>query len=293
MEYLSLQDNVDQERRTKIASALQQYRETVSQHNITLIRAFVRAVEAQSVPDNWSENKSQTMRMRECDRRLRINFPGSVSLQQLLDDDDVIAELVRSNYLDGVSPYPINPEQREELFAKIRTRVREIVDVAEFPPADLAYLCTLVSGITGPGISYHHDAQQFDFISPIEHAQMLEEMVSVVVPIPEDDSGRPPQPEDFGVTYNQLTGIWEEWEIAVASKIGGGPRWGGSYALYCRRQEASDEPFKWRYGVHDEDWRSEVYDSVEEFLGFYAHFKEQTEQEILRGMGPVTGTRIR
>jgi hypothetical protein len=35
--------------------------------------------------------------------------------------------------------------------------------------------------------------------------------------------------------HNQLTWLWEEWEIAIAFKIGGGPRgWGGSYALYCK-----------------------------------------------------------
>jgi hypothetical protein len=38
--------------------------------------------------------------------------------------------------------------------------------------------------------------------------------------------------------------------------------------------------WKWRYGVHDEDWCSDVYDIVEEFLGFYAHFKEQTEEGV-------------
>jgi len=197
--------------------------------------------------------------------------------------------------LDGVTHSPINLKQREEYFAAIRTRIPENVELAEFPPPDLAYLCTLVSGITGPGISYHHDAQQFAFISPIENEQQLEEMVeAVVVPIRDDGSGRPPEPSDFGVTYNQLTDIWTDWEIAVSFKIGGGPRWGGSYALYCRREEEDhDEPLKWRYGVHDEDWQSDVYDSVEEFLGFYAHFKEQTEQEVTRDIRSLTGIRTR
>ncbi|KUJ15118.1 uncharacterized protein LY89DRAFT_685938 [Mollisia scopiformis] len=285
MENLSLQDNVDQERRTRIESALQQYRETVSQHNVTLIRAYVRAVAAQPVPGNWSEDTAQTMRMRECSRALRIQFPESVSPQQLLDDDNVIAELVRTKYLEGVSSYPVNLEQREEYFAKVGTRVREIIDVAEFPPADLAYLCTLVSGITGPGLSYHHDAQVFDFISPIKHAQMVDEMAqAVIVPIRYDYSGSADQ------TTDQLTFVWEEWNIAVAFQIGSGPQTGGSFALYCRRVEANDEPFKWRYGIHVDHWGSEVYDSVEEFLGFYGHFKEQTEQDIVRDMRPVTGS---
>jgi hypothetical protein len=70
------------------------------------------------------------------------------------------------------------------------------------------------------------------------------------MPIRNKDSGRPCQPTDFSVTYNQLTGIGEDWEIVVAFDIGGGPRRGGSYALYCRREKAKDEPFEWKV------WRS-------------------------------------
>jgi hypothetical protein len=53
---------------------------------------------------------------------------------------------------------------------EIRTPIPKTVVLAEFLLADLAYLCTLVGGIMGPGILYHHDAQQFAFISPTEHA---------------------------------------------------------------------------------------------------------------------------
>jgi hypothetical protein len=282
---------MDEERRTQIASALQQYRETVSQHNIFLIRAVVQAVEALPVPPKCSESQAQQLRMRECSRLLGGAIPESATSPPHLVDDDVLAEVIRRHHLDGVAYSPVNLEQREEYFAAIRTRIPENVELNDFPPPDLACLCTLVSGITGPGISYHHDAQQFAFISPIESRQQLEEMVeAVVVPIRNDGPGRPPQPSDFGVTYNQLTDIWADWEIVVAFKIGGGPRWGGSYALYCRcEEEDHDEPLKWRYGVHDEDWQSDIYDSVEEFLGFHAHFKEQTVQEVTRGMRSLTG----
>jgi hypothetical protein len=281
---------MDEDRRTQIASALQQYRETVSQHNIFLIRAVVQAIEALPVPPKCSESQAQQLRMRECSRLLGGAIPESTTSPPHLVDDDVLAEVIRRHHLDGVAYSPVNLEQREEYFAAIRTRIPENVELTDFPPPDLAYLCTLVSGITGPGISYHHDAQQFAFISPIESRKQLEEMgEAVVVPIRNDGSGRPTQPSDFGVTYNQLTDIWADWEIAVAFKIGGGPRWGGSYALYCRREEDHDEPLKWRYSVHDEDWQSDVYDSVEGFLGFYAHFKEQTVQEVTRGMRSLIG----
>ncbi|CZR50145.1 uncharacterized protein PAC_00017 [Phialocephala subalpina] len=285
---------MDQERQTKVASALQQYRETVSQHNIMLIRAVVRGVETQPVPPSWSEKDAQQLRMQEFCRVLQVNIPESVTARQILHDDDVLAELIQRYDLDGVvAPNPDNLEQREEFFANIRKHIPETVDLAEFPPADLAYLCTLVSGITGPGISYHRYSQQFDFISPIKDAQQLEKTLEgVVVPIRSDYSVWPLPPSEPGVTYNQLTDIWEDWEIAVVFNLGRGPRVGGGYALYCRREAANDEAFKWRYGVQDEEWYSDVYDSIEEFLGFYAHFNEQTEQEIAGDIRPLIRGRV-
>ena len=78
--------------------------------------------------------------------------------------------------------------------------------------------------------------------------------------------------------HNQLTWLWEEQEIAIAFKIGGGPcGWGGSYALYCKNGR---EQWKQRYGVHDEEWYSDVYENVEGFFGFYVHFNKQTEEEL-------------
>lgn len=288
---------MNQERRTKIAAALQQYRDTVSQHNMNLIRAVVKAMKTKPIPPNWSENDAELPRQRELCRLLRTKLPESVmKLQDLVDDDDVLASLIQHNYLDGISPSPIKQEQRDEWFATIRTRMPENVELDEFPPADLAYLCTLVNGITGPGLSYFRDAEQYTFISPIyKDAKELEKRLSgVVVPIrgvEDDEPYRPPHPLDSGVKYNQLTDIWTEWEIAVSFHIGSdGPGAGGSYALYCRPEKDHDEPFKWRYGTHDEEWASDVYDSVEEFLGFYAHFKEQTEQEIIKAIRPLVGS---
>ncbi|KAF8866262.1 hypothetical protein BDZ45DRAFT_735544 [Acephala macrosclerotiorum] len=233
---------MDEERRTKIATALQQYRET-------------------------SASLAQTLRMQELHRQIYV--PKSVTSPQDLLQDDVLADLIRRAGLDGVFDYLVNLKLREEYFAAIWTRIPENVEVAEFPPADLEYLCTLVSGITGPGLPYHREMKQFDFVFPIEDNQLEDMVENVTVPIRYVEEGG----------SNELTFIWEDWEIAVAFKVGGGPRsWGGSYALYCRHEE--NEQWKWRYGVHDEDWRSDVYDSVEEFLGFYAHFEEQTEEEV-------------
>jgi hypothetical protein len=60
-----------------------------------------------------------------------------------------------------------------------------------------------------------------------------------------------------------------------------------SFALYCRNE--NNEQWKRRYGVHDEDWRSDANDSVEEFLGFYAHFKETAEERVWKDIRFLKG----
>lgn len=274
-------DDMDEERRTKIATALHQYRETVSQHSLFLLRILVEGMEAEPLPPGVSASVAQTLRIEEFrQHHLPGAVPESVKSPRDLLNDDVRAELVRRARLDGVAHRPVNLKLREEYFAFIRTRIAEKnVEAAEFPPADLEYLCTLVSGITGPGLPKHHDAQQFDFISSIEDEELKYMIENVAVPIRDDGGER----------YNALTYVWEDWEIAIAFKIGAGPRgWGGSFALYCRNED--NEQWKWRYGVHDEDWCSDIYDSVEEFLGFYAHFREQTEESVRKNIRSLKGT---
>jgi hypothetical protein len=268
---------MNEERRTNIATALHQYRETVSQHNFLLLRILVEAMEDDPVPPKVSASVADTLHVRELGRYLRIDVPEAVKTPRDLLNDDVRAELIRRGRLDGVSHRPVNSKQREEYFAAVQTRIAEKdVEVAEFPPVDLEYLCTLVDGITGPGLSYQREAQQIAFLSLIEDGLLKYMVEDVTVPIREDEREG----------HNELSGLWEDWEIAIALKIGGGPfSWCGSYVLCCRNKD--NKQWKWRYGVHDEDWCSDVYDSVEEFLGFYAHFREETEEQARKDIRPL------
>jgi hypothetical protein len=272
-------NSMDFERRISIASALSRYRETVSQHSFFLLRALVESMEAQPLPPRFTESVAQTLHMKEFRRYLQGAVPASVQSPRDLLADDVRAEMIRLGGLDGVSHRPVDVEQRQESFAAVGARIAEKnVHVAEFPPADLEYLCTLVSAITGSGLPYNREAQQFAFVSSVEEQKLQDMLENVTVPI--RDEG--------GEAYNELTYVWEDWEIAVAFRIGGGPRsWGGSYALYCRND--GNEQWKWRYGLHDEEWCSDIYDSVEEFLGFYAHFREQTEEDVKSGIRSLNG----
>jgi hypothetical protein len=272
---------MDEERRTKIASALQQYRETVLQHNIFLLRILVECMEEEPLPPQINASGAEQLHVREIGRFLQCPIPESVKSPRDILNDDVRAEVIRRARLDGVAlgPGPVNLEQREEYFAGIKTHIAEKnVEVAEFPPADLEYLCTLVSGVTGPGLGNHHYSQQIEFVCCIEEHRLEDMVKSVTVPIRGDEGGG----------YTEWSDIWTDWEIAIAFKIGGGNfAIGGSSVLYCRNKD--NEQWKWRYGVYDGDWCSDVYDSVEEFLGFYAHFRESTEEQVRKGIRPLKG----
>jgi hypothetical protein len=181
---------MDKERRTKIATALHQYRETVSQHSFFLLHILVEDLEAQPPPPKCSASVAQRLRIQEIHQFLQGAVPESVKSPRDLLNDNVRAELIRRASLDGVCHYSVNLKQREEYFAAVQTRIAEMnVKVAEFPPANLEYLCTLVSGITGPGLPYNRESQQIAFVSPIEEYGLKEMAEAVTVPIRDDEEG--------------------------------------------------------------------------------------------------------
>lgn len=270
--------NMNQERREQIENALRRYRETVLQHNLFLLRTLVESVEAQPAPPKCQESLAQRLRMRAIQQLIVV--PASITSPRDVLDDDVVSSLIPSALLDGIYCDPVDLSKRREYFAGVKASIaKKRVEVAEFPPSDLEYLCTLVSGITGPGLPFHREVRQFDFITPLKDHRMQDMMEAVCVPIRNDGETE---------EVNELTWLWEEWEIAIAFKIGAGSRsWGGSYALYCRNE--GHERWKWRYGVHDEDWYSDVYENVDEFLEFYAHFNEQTAEQLKRDITSLSG----
>lgn len=269
---------MDDDRRAQITAALRRYRETVTRHSFTLLRTLVEAVEELPPPEYHSEETVQFLRLQTFDMCLGGSVSELIKSPRDLLSDDIRDELVRRTGLDGVSPREIDLEGREKYFAAVRARIAELnVEVAEFPPADLAYLCTLVAGISGPGLSYHHDSQQIEFVTALADAdRVLADCVSVPVRYIKNEK----YDAHAESPYNQLTWVWEDWEIAVAFQIGQAPFTGGSFALYCRKEDSAKQ-WKWRYGIHDGDWCSDVYDSVEDFLDYYAHFREQTTEEVL------------
>lgn len=54
---------MDEARRRKIATALQQYRDTVSQHSFFLLRILLEGIEAQPDPPRWPATRVQSERI--------------------------------------------------------------------------------------------------------------------------------------------------------------------------------------------------------------------------------------
>ncbi|PVH71780.1 hypothetical protein DL98DRAFT_660442 [Cadophora sp. DSE1049] len=270
---------MDEGRRADIQDALQQYRDTVSQHNFTLLRTLVTMMEEEPIPPKVSEKVANQLHARELARYLQCSIPESVKSPRDILEESLRADLTELCNLDGVSSRSVNVELRREYFDGIRARIAEKdVEVAEFPPADLEHLCTLVSGVTGPGIPNERKAQQISFVSVIENEDLKDMIQSVHIPSRRDDEGE----------NDPWMDLWPDWEISVAFQIGGGPHeWCGSYALYCRN--GNDEQWGWRYGLHDNDWCSDVYSSVEDFLAFYSHYRETSEEWVRKNFRTVKG----
>lgn len=151
---------MDEAQRASIKDALQQYRDTVSQHNFTLLSILVQMMEEEPLPPNVSEKVANQLHVRELARFLQCTIPEFVKSPLDILDESFRADLINSCNPDGVSSRPVNKELRKEYFDGIKTRIAERnIEVADFPPKDLEYLCTLISGVIGPG-QYHVSDQK-------------------------------------------------------------------------------------------------------------------------------------
>lgn len=82
----------------------------------------------------------------------------------------------------------------------------------------------------GSRTAYYCEQQPFDFVTPVEDMSLENMNDSVVVPIRKDEDWAGEDLDNLE-EFNELTFIWEDWEIAVAFKIGA-CYWGSSYVLF-------------------------------------------------------------
>lgn len=261
---------IDAARRTSIATALREYTEIVSQHNLTMLRILVDGMASQEDETIIDEEVDYMRLLPFRQEYLEGDLPDSVEIVQDLLTDPVLAELTTRFSLNGVRNGVVDTNARDTWFSNMRRSIEQKApSVTDFPPAELRYVCTLVNGIIGTGLPYFRGTEQIQFISDLK-----EEVDDVL-------------------TYDELSAfepLWEDWEIAIACKLGAGLRsLSGGLTLFCRKPSAGLD-WQWRYGLYDEGWCSEMYNSIEDFLAWYAHHNEQTAEQVRKVIRPLDPT---
>ncbi|CAK1362415.1 unnamed protein product [Cercospora beticola] len=166
--------------------------------------------------------------------------------------------------------------------------------ISTFPPSlpkDLKYLTTLVSGITGAGLPYWREMQHPDVFKKVNFGLLgsfRDDRKRICIPslgnwqdvtaFRNEDIRNP----DNAVGYTWAT---EGWDASVAFNMSSWPEQflNGTFVLYCCRQQQREENrtadlWGWRYGFQRGVFSSELFDSVEDYLAWYAHWDEQTEE---------------
>ncbi|EGP88247.1 unnamed protein product [Zymoseptoria tritici ST99CH_1A5] len=258
---------------SSIAQALDAYKVAVAAKNQAVLEVIVETLTSLPLPSNMTAEYAKAKRFDWLKHRLGTGITAFASSPEDLLSATARAELVSRLELDGVSHQLVDQEAREKWFAATKDGISKTgVEVERaFPPPEIEKLCCLVSSVHGPGLPYWRDMKGFDLLAPARRQVQMElTQQRAIVPAHDDDADAEPTEVDY---------LWEEWDITVAVKIGDGCSIsnGGSFAMYCRKAEA--EEWKWRYAVHDGEWSSDVYETLEEYLGFYAHFGEQSEDK--------------
>ncbi|KAK5713652.1 hypothetical protein LTR15_011352 [Elasticomyces elasticus] len=251
---------LDKAHRESIKAALESYKHTVLERNLTNLRTVVDGIESR--PEARRDN------MRNLEQHVLNNsINGLATSPRGLLEPAVRTELVKNCDLDGIYHLPEDfPQDRSAWYAKIRGLLEERDATAgTFPPPDLEYLCTLVDGICGPGLPQHIFWQQYDMLGFAESSSAYDKNTVFV--------GEASLPIEWDL---------ENGDIELCVKIGRNEEhsWGGSYLLWCRR--SANDPWQWRYAAHADENVSDIYDTLEEYLAFYAHFNEQDEAQMRR-----------
>ena len=253
-------ERLDEARRESIKAALESYKRTVLERNLTNLRVVVDGIES------WPDARRNDMRNLE-QYVLDGSIEGLATTPRGMLEPAVRMELVKSCDLDGIYHLPEEfPQDRSAWYATIRGLIEaRDVTAGAFPPPDLEYLCTLVDGICGPGLTRYVFWHQYDMLDVAELCSDYDDDKVFI--------GKASLPADW---------VSEDGDVELCVKIGRNEEhgWGGSYILWCRR--SADESWQWRYAAHADEEASDIYDTLEEYLAFYAHFNEEDEADMRR-----------
>lgn len=270
---------LSQERKSSIEHALQKYREKVLELNIHALEIAIQDIEQQQL--------SPEDRLKEVydgyGIRLDPPDPTITSPREFLSEDRR-ENLIRTNRLDGTTHGEVDLASRNEWTENTERKIAsaERIDDDIRPkglPVDLKYLMTLVRGLCGPGLPryrFYGELHQLKFLSSLDDADEDDEDER------KTDSGvvALPNTAEEVLSGEANGGVLEDWgdtnfRVTLAVCVGD-----GGFAVYCKDRDDDDEN-RWRYGLQDPGDASEshLYETVEEFLEFYAEFNKQSEED--------------
>ncbi|KAK4506059.1 hypothetical protein PRZ48_004024 [Zasmidium cellare] len=273
---------LSQERKSGIENALQKYRSRVLELNLHALEIAIQDIEQQDLSPE--ERLSEVFDGYGI--RLDPEDPTITAPRDFLSEDRR-ENLIRTNRLDGTTHGDVDLAGRNAWIENTERKIAAAERVAdevrpEGLPADLKYLMTLVRGLCGPGLPqyrFYGELNQLKFLSSLDDADEDDEDER------KTDSGwvALPNTSEEVRSGQAKDGIFEDWgegdttwRVAVAVCVGD-----GGFAVYCKDNDGDDEKNCWRYGLSDpkDVFMSELYDTIEEFLEFYAEFNKQSEED--------------
>lgn len=289
---LPIRLELSRERQSSIEQALRRYRNRVLEDNINVLNALVEAVgdddppRQQCPPYGKRDGPLEKRPKRQLDWLAEDHgiclMPEDPSVKTVADllSEDRRQTLVQSCQLDGTRCGEVDLAARNALFDDVESKIATSGNVRARPegfPADLKYLLTLVRGICGPGLPDYRLLQQLEFLSDDDDEE--DEGVGacgwVAVPATREEIGR----GEIG----EIIDVWEDsekgdYEVSLAVCLGR-----NGFAVYCRPMEISDSHgeihggWSWKYSLLDlKATNFDLYDTVEDFLEFYADFNKQS-----------------
>lgn len=277
------ESQLSHERKGSIERALQKYRERVLELNMHALEIAIQCLEQQQQQLSLEElsTEERLEELEECEGIwLDPPDPTITSIRDFLSEDRR-ENLIRTCRLDGTTHGEVDLVARNEWIENTERKISTIesIDDEIRPnglPADLKYLITLVRGLCGPGLPryrFYGELYQLKFLSDLDDMVGEDERKTdsgvVVAPntAEEDLRGKIPDIlEDWGPTNCQ---------VGLVVCIGD-----GGFAVYCKDRDASDG-YSWRYGLKDpkDVFESDLFETIEEFLEFYAEFNKQSEED--------------
>lgn len=253
-----------------IAEALRSYRAVVLQKNTTALRIIIEELEAQNPPEVPSELAQATRMRLLADHYLCGDILDLSSTPEGLLRQEIREELIERFTLDGVVAANGDSNRQEQYFADLQRAItdncrpfsgrRSPTDVSP----DLITLCSYARQVLGSGLPNTRDTQQVALLSDLRRH-------------PPESRVLVPAAAEEGVD-----GVWHDWEVSVAIKIGDAAvSWGGSFAIFCRSiHQEREEHWAWRYGLHDEDSDGELFATLAGFMDWHARLQAVSEEEL-------------